>query len=112
MQDDREEFESSEGVPGPRESGEPFHIHEHQQSVVSRLARIEGHVRGVKRMVEQGQPCPDILVQIAALRSALNGVGRIILEDHLKECMVRAVRQGDFQAEYEALARSLDLFIR
>ena len=107
-----EEFEHVTGLPVPEDSGEAVHIHEHQQSVVSRLARIEGHVRGVKRMVEEGQPCPDILVQIAALRSALNGVGRIILEDHLQECMVRAVRQGDLKTECEALARSLDLFIR
>ncbi len=94
------------------ESCAPLDLHEHQQNVVSRLARIEGHVRGVKRMVEQGQPCPDILMQIAALRSALNSVGRIVLEDHLKGCMVKAFREGDFESAYGALKHSLDMFIR
>jgi CsoR family transcriptional regulator, copper-sensing transcriptional repressor len=89
-----------------------LHAHEHQQSVVSRLARIEGHVRAVKRMVEEGRPCPDILIQVAAVRSALNGVGRLILEDHLKSCMVDAVQRGDFERAYSDLENSLDRFIR
>ena len=90
----------------------PRHVHEHHQSVLNRLARIEGHVRGVKRMVEEGKPCPDVLVQIAAVRSALNSVGRVILEDHLKGCMVEAVRSGDFESAYYDLEQSLDKFIR
>ncbi len=85
--------------------------HEHHQSVVNRLARIEGHVRAVKRMVEEETPCPDVLVQIAAVRSALNQVGRIILEDHLKSCMVTAVQQGDFEQALLDLKNSLDRFI-
>ena len=90
----------------------PHHVHENYQSVLNRLARIEGHVRGVKRMVEEGKPCPDVLVQIAAVRSALNSVGRVILEDHLKGCMVDAVRSGDFESAYYDLEQSLDKFIR
>ena len=94
------------------EEAEHPHVHEHQQSVVNRLARIEGHVRAVKRMVQEGRACPDILVQVAAVRSALNGVGRLILEDHLKSCMVDAVRRGDFEQAYLDLEHSLDRFIR
>jgi DNA-binding FrmR family transcriptional regulator len=89
-----------------------LHIHEHQQSVVNRLARIEGHVRAVKRMVEEGRPCPDVLIQVAAVRSALNSVGRLILEDHLKSCMVDAVQQGNFERAFHDLEHSLDRFIR
>jgi DNA-binding FrmR family transcriptional regulator len=63
-------------------------------------------------MVEQGTPCPEVLVQIAAVRSALNGAGRVILEDHLKGCMVDAVRSGDFEDAYRELEQSLDRFIR
>jgi len=87
------------------------HRHEHHQSVVNRLARIEGHVRAVKRMIEAETPCPDVLVQIAAVRSALNSVGRIILEDHLKSCMVTAIQQGDFEQAFLDLRSSLDQFI-
>ena len=89
-----------------------LHVHEHQQSVIHRLARIEGHVRAVKRMVEEDRPYSDILIQVAAVRSALNGVGRLILEDHLKSCMVDAVRRGDFEQAYSDLENSLDRFIR
>lgn len=89
-----------------------LHIHEHRDTIVNRLARIEGHVRGVKKMVLDGRPCPELLIQIAALRSALNSVGRVILEDHLKGCVVDAVQSGDHEAALAALERALDQFIR
>ena len=87
------------------------HIHENREAVLKRLARIEGHVRAVKRMVEEDTDCPDILVQIAAVRSALNGVGRLILEDHMQGCMVQAAKDGDFEAAFRDLKKSLDRFI-
>lgn len=87
------------------------HQHEHHQQVLNRLARIEGHVRGIKRMVEEDTPCPDVLTQIAAVRSALNSVGRVILEDHLQSCMVDAVEKDDYQRALRDLKISLDKFI-
>lgn len=89
-----------------------IHIHEHQLSAINRLARIEGHVRGVKRMVEEGKPCPDVLIQIAAIRSALSGLGRLILEDHLKECMVEAVKSGDYETAVHELEHALNHLIQ
>lgn len=88
------------------------HKHDHKDAVSRRLARIEGHVRGIKRMVEEDTPCPDVLVQIAAVRSALNNVGQIILEDHLRNCMVQAVEDGDFENAMKDLKISLDRFIQ
>ncbi len=85
--------------------------HEHQHDVINRLARIEGHVRGLKRMVEEGVPCPELLLQIAAIRSALESAGRVILEDHIKSCMVDAAQTGQFDAAYAELERSLKRFI-
>ena len=87
------------------------HDHPQRESVLKRLARIEGHVRAVKRMVEEDTPCPDVLVQIAAIRSALNGAGRLILEDHMQGCMVKAAQDGDFEAAFRDLKKSLDQFI-
>jgi CsoR family transcriptional regulator, copper-sensing transcriptional repressor len=98
-------------VEEPVSEADRTHNHEHYHSVVNRLARIEGHVRAVKRMVEEEVPCPDILVQIAAVRSALGGVGRLILEDHLKSCMVTAVQQGNFEQAFADLQSSLKQFI-
>jgi DNA-binding FrmR family transcriptional regulator len=107
-----ENAHTDSGAQEPGQSAERTHIHEQHQSVLNRLARIEGHVRAVKRMVEEGTPCPDVLVQLAAVRSALNGVGRVILEDHLKSCMVDAVESGEFEDAYRDLKQSLDRFIR
>jgi DNA-binding FrmR family transcriptional regulator len=87
------------------------HRHENNEAVIKRLARIEGHMRGIKRMVEEGTPCPDVLVQIAAVRAAINKVGEIILEDHLRHCMVKAVHDGDFEDAMRDLKLSLDRFI-
>lgn len=87
------------------------HSHPQRESVLKRLARIEGHVRAVKRMVEEDTACPDVLVQIAAVRAALNGVGRLILEDHMQGCMVKAAQDGDFEGAFHDLKKSLDRFI-
>lgn len=87
------------------------HTHPHRESVLKRLARIEGHVRAVKRMVEEDTPCPDVLVQIAAVRAALNAVGRLVLEDHMQGCMVKAAQDGDFEDAFRDLKKSLDQFI-
>ena len=91
--------------------GADNHPHEHRQQVINRLARIEGHIRAIKRMVEEDKPCPDVLMQIAAVRSALNGAGRVILEDHLQSCMVEAVEKDDYQRALQDLKNSLDKFI-
>lgn len=85
--------------------------HEHTEAVIKRLARIEGHVRGIKRMVEEDTPCPEVLIQIAAVRAALNRVGQVILEDHLRTCMVKAVQDGDFETAMRDLKLSLDRFL-
>ncbi|MFN6561396.1 MAG: metal-sensitive transcriptional regulator [Nostoc sp. ChiSLP01] len=78
--------------------------------LVKRLSRIEGHIRGVKNMVEASRPCPDVLVQIAAVRGAVQQVGRIILHEYLKESVARTTQEGDIKTEIEALKTVLDRF--
>lgn len=95
----------------PRTLSGDTNRHEHHQQVLNRLARIEGHVRAIKKMVEADTPCPDVLVQIAAVRSAINGVGKVILEDHLSSCMIEAVEKDDYQQAMKDLKISLDRFI-
>jgi DNA-binding FrmR family transcriptional regulator len=85
--------------------------HPHHESVINRLARIEGHVHAVKRMVEQDVDCPDVLVQIAAVRAALNSVGRLILEDHVQSCMIKAAHDNNMDEAFHDLKKSLDQFI-
>lgn len=95
----------------------PQHAHPHVHSeeslrrIVNRLSRIEGHIRGVKSMVQESRPCPDVLVQIAAIRGALDRVARIILDEHLTECVGRAASEGNIDDEIEALKAALDRFL-
>jgi DNA-binding FrmR family transcriptional regulator len=108
------ERESASDTAQPPETGAAVHNdhpHTQREGVLKRLARIEGHVRAVKRMVEEDTACPDVLVQIAAVRAALNSVGRLILEDHLQSCMVKAAQDGDFDDAFRDLKKSLDQFI-
>ena len=84
------------------------HVHENQKAVINRLARALGHLEKVKRMVEEGYDCADVLVQLAAVRSALDNTGKVILQDHLRHCMVDAVAAGDEDAIddlYSAIAK-------
>ena len=74
------------------------HIHENQKAVVNRLARAIGHLEKVKRMVEEGYDCTDVLVQLAAVRSAIDNTGKVILQEHMRHCMAEAVAEGDHDA--------------
>jgi CsoR family transcriptional regulator, copper-sensing transcriptional repressor len=89
------------------------HVHSEDslRRIVNRLSRVEGHVRGIKVMVQESRPCPDVLVQIAAVRGALDRVARVILDEHLTECVARAAREGNIQAEIEELKAALDRFL-
>lgn len=83
-----------------------------QKSVVSRLNRIEGQVRGVKKMIERQADCESILMQVASLRAALGQVGRIVLDDHLRTCVTDCVHQGEGEKALAKLARALDRLLK
>lgn len=87
------------------------HSAEGQRRIVNRLSRIEGHVRGIKTMVQEDRPCPDVLIQIAAVRGALDRVARAILDEHLSACVVRAAQDGNIEAELDELKAALDRFL-
>lgn len=80
------------------------HVHENQKAVVNRLSRAIGHLEKVKRMVEEGYDCSEVLVQLAAVRSALDNTGKVILKDHMRHCMVDAVAAGDQEAINDLIA--------
>ena len=86
---------------------EHLHAHAHTKEVTNRLSRAIGHLESVKRMVEDGRDCSDVLIQLAAVRAALGSVSRIILKDHLEHCIVHAVESND-QKAIEELERAID----
>jgi len=83
------------------------HSHEHTQTkaVLNRLSRAIGHLESVKRMVEDGRDCTEVLIQLAAVRSALSGTARVILKDHLEHCVSGA------DADLQALNEAIDKFM-
>ena len=87
------------------------HSHEHTKAVLNRMARIIGHMESIRRMVEDGRDCSEVLVQIAAVKSAINNVGKVILQDHIRHCIVDAVEEGDEQA-LEDLCSAMDKFMK
>lgn len=72
-------------------------------SLITRLNRIEGQTRGIKGMIERDAYCDDVLNQIAAIQSALNGVSKLLLESHMKTCMAGRMMEGDREAVDELL---------
>lgn len=85
--------------------------HTQTQDVLNRLARIRGHIDGIYKMVEADRSCPEIVVQIVAVRSALNQVAKILLKDHASHCLVDAAQRGDFESELESFRKALDLML-
>ena len=80
------------------------------QSVLLRLKTVEGHIRGIQRMVEEDAYCIDIIRQVQAVQSALNKTSAILLEGHLNHCLINAVR-GDDPAEQERVLKEIsDVF--
>ncbi|MBW4618126.1 MAG: metal-sensitive transcriptional regulator [Cyanosarcina radialis HA8281-LM2] len=97
------------------QNAEHSHPHVHSEEslrqIVNRLSRIEGHIRGIKTMVSESSPCPDVLIQLAAVRGAIDRVARIILDEHLTECIARAAQEGNIEEEIKELKAALDRFL-
>lgn len=85
------------------------HTHTQTKAVVNRLARAIGHLESVKRMVEEGRDCTDVLIQLAAVRSALNNTAKIILKDHIEHC-ISGADHGDGDS-LQHLNDAIDKFI-
>lgn len=81
-------------------------------AVQHRLRRIEGQVRGLQKMVEEERYCADVMTQVASVQEALRGVGRAMLENHLRHCAAAAIRSGDPERADAMYQELLDLMGR
>ena len=93
--------------------GEHPHVHtaEEKKTGVNRLSRIIGHLEAVKRMVENDSDCSEVLIQLAAVRSALNGAGRLVLKNHIDRCIVEALEEGDTDS-LDTLNEAIEKFLK
>ncbi len=89
------------------------HVHsqEEKRAVINRLSKAIGHLEAVKRMVETDEDCSKVLIQLAAVRSAINNTGKVVLKNHINHCIVEAVEQNDQEA-IEMLNQAIDKFIK
>ena len=98
------------GIPHDHAHGHT-HNHEHTKAVLNRLSRAIGHLQSVRNMVEEGRDCSEVLIQIAAVRSAIDNTGKLILQDHLKHCIVDAAAEGD-QKAIDDLCQAIDKYMK
>ena len=97
-------------VAGHSHSHGHTHTHQNTKAVLNRLSRAIGHLESIKRMVESGRDCSEVLVQLSAVKSAINNTGKVILQDHIEHCIVDAVQCGDMEA-LEELNKAIDRFM-
>ncbi len=93
--------------------GRHSHTHDPEQvkSVLNRISRAIGHLESIKRMVEDGRDCSEVLIQLSAVKAAINNTGKVILQDHIQHCLVDAVETGDMETVRE-LNKAIDRFIK
>ncbi len=86
-------------------------MHEERQNIINRLSRIEGQVKGVRKMIEDEQPCTDVLMQIAAIKAAVNKTGTLVFQTHFKSCMEKAICDENAEDFIEDVMKLLSKYI-
>lgn len=100
MQDDAQTTTHDSCSTNGRQS---HHSEKTKNNLISRLNRIEGQVRGLKGLIEKDTYCDDVLNQISSVQSALNGVGKLLLEHHMKSCVIERIQDGENEVIDELL---------
>lgn len=110
MSESKHEHMLEDGTVVVHSHSEHTHTHTNTKQVMNRLSRIIGHLESVKKMVESGRDCSEVLIQLSAVNSALNGVKKVIIKDHIEHCIVDAVKTNDHEA-IENLNKAIDKFM-
>jgi len=95
------------------ETVDKMHAGQHKKTrvVINRLSRIEGHIRAIKRMLEEDKSCSEVLTQLAAVKSAVQRAAQVVLQDHIESCLDQAVMKGKTGEEWQRLKEALDKYI-
>ena len=93
--------------------GHAHHVHSdaEKKAVQNRLSRAIGHLNKVKSMVDEDADCSEVLIQLAAVRNAINNTGKLVLKNHMNHCIVHAIEDGDTET-IEALNHAIDQFMK
>jgi len=87
------------------------HSQEEKQAIINRLSKAVGHIEAIKRMVKNDLDCSQVLIQLAAVRSAINNTGKLVLKNHINHCITHAIEEGDEQTIAE-LNHAIDRFMK
>lgn len=87
------------------------HPHEDAKRITNRIARAAGHLNAIGQMVEEGRDCSEVLIQLAAVRSAVNNIGKLIINDHMAHCITDALEHGDREA-LERFSNAIDKYLK
>ncbi len=98
-----EEIMDSSCCTGECSHRKSHHSDKVKNNLVTRLNRVEGQIRGIKGLIEKDTYCDDIITQISATQAALNSVAKLLLEGHLKTCVVERIQEGDMEVLDEVL---------
>ncbi|WP_303868669.1 metal-sensing transcriptional repressor [Acetobacterium wieringae] len=93
------------------EKQEQVHQHTNTKAILNRLSKATGHLEAIRKMVESGRDCSEVLIQLSAVKSAINNTGKIILQDHIEHCIVSAVEDGN-QKALDDLRKAIDQFMK
>ena len=98
---------------GHPHQGKHSHTHDPKEvrAIINRLKRSIGHLDKVRRMVEDGEDCSDVLIQLSAVKSEINNTGKLILKQHMEHCIVEAVREND-RDSIEKMNEAIDRFMK
>ena len=102
---------------GHAHDGDATHHHHHvhsdqeKKAVINRLSRAIGHLQSIKSMVENDRDCSEILIQLAAVKSAVNNTGKLVLKEHIAHCIVEAIESGD-EESLRQLNKAIDSFVK
>lgn len=84
---------------------------EEQKDLVNRLSRIEGQIRGIKKMIDEDRYCIDIITQVAAANAALNSFNKLLLSEHIRTCVVNDIKDGETE-KLEELVSTLQKLMK
>lgn len=86
--------------------------HANHKNILSRLTRIEGQIGGIRKMVESGRDCEEIIIQLSAVSSAVTNTAKLFLQDHIKNCVVDGIARGETEDTLKSLQRVVDQFAK
>lgn len=108
--EDHVHMDGTEHCHGAHDHGHP-HVHTNKKAVMDRLSRAKGHLESVISMIDNDRDCAEVLIQIAAVRSAINNAGKVLLQDHITECVTEAVLNHDHE-KIDELNKAIGQFMK